>query len=593
MPEPRRPAAGPGTVIGVSGASSGLAGRYFASVALLLTITFLAAFVWLATAATNTARDNAVRQLARAGEVTDRVLAERPYDDALADSLGAAAGLRVTLIGPDGTVLGDSEVDRARIARIENHAGRPEVRAALGGEVGSGRRDSETIARSLLYVAVPTSSGTLRLAIPWEEITAPIRRAQRVAVAAFAGLLILLLPLSRIATGSTARRIVTAEGTLDALAAGATVEPIGGRRLDALSGLERAIDRTAAQYRARLEAADRETDDLRALFDGLDSGLAVIDASGAVRISNPAFARWAGRDIPPGARIGSLFRSPRILEAIEQAAAGATVVEEVPLSDRTVVMSSRPHRGGALLILRDLTELRRLEGVRRDFVANVSHELKTPLTSIVGFAEAVAEGELPADRARDFADRILANATRMRHLVDDLLDLALVESGSWAPEPEPVAIDALAHEVWEGLPADLRGARDLEVDDAGALAYADRDAVRQILRNLLDNAVRYTESDAPVRIRALPGDDLFVRIEVRDSGPGIPTVHLERVFERFYRVDPARSRERGGTGLGLAIVKHLVVALGGRVGIDSEVGSSTTAWFTLPLASESLDDPLA
>jgi len=287
-----------------------------------------------------------------------------------------------------------------------------------------------------------------------------------------------------------------------------------------------------------------------------------------------------------GARVSTLFRSPEVLSAVDRALGGESVTAELSVGGRTMFMSVRPHRGGAVLVFRDLTALRRLEGIRREFVANVSHELKTPLTSVVGFAEAIAGGDMPADAAEDFSRRILANASRMRNLIDDLLDLARVESGSWSPSPEPISIAETAREVWLDLPdeAAQRGVT-LEVDEGdGSLVEADAQSVRQILRNILGNACRYAPPETPVRVQIVSGAT-SVRTEIIDQGQGIPSVHLEHVFERFYRVDPGRSREDGGTGLGLAIVKHLVRAHGGEVGIESEVSRGTTVWFTLPLSS--------
>jgi signal transduction histidine kinase len=250
--------------------------------------------------------------------------------------------------------------------------------------------------------------------------------------------------------------------------------------------------------------------------------------------------------------------------------------------------SVRPHRDGVLFVLRDLTRLRRLEAVRRDFVANVSHELKTPLTSIMGFAEAIAESEMPDARRQEFAERILTNSRRMRRLVDDLLELTRIESGRWELAAESVELGAAARAEWAILEplAKERSVR-LAMDAGLPTVTADPGAVRQILRNLFDNALRYAPEGSEVRLSTSTVDG-WVRTEISDSGPGIPSAHLARIFERFYRVDPARSREAGGTGLGLAIVKHLVRAHGGEVRAESELGRGTTVWFTLPVASSEL-----
>ncbi|MXX70179.1 MAG: HAMP domain-containing protein [Gemmatimonadales bacterium] len=408
--------------------------------------------------------------------------------------------------------------------------------------------------------------------------------------AVLGGILILLWPATRLAARRIEAEVDQARETVDRIASGDLDSSIGPTGSGPISSLNRAIDRMADRVRDRVAHSERESSDLRILFDELEDGLAFIDRDGLVSLCNAAFERWAGRAVSPGVRIGTLFRSPRIAQAVSAARQGESTTVEVELGEHTVLMSTRPHRSGAVIVLHDLTVMRRLEGVRRDFVANVSHELKTPLTSVVGFAEALSEGGLDPGHARDFARRILVNATRMRHLVEDLLDLSLLESGSWSPEPQPVSVGAVALEVWETLSPRVRGEEvTLDVSGPREPAYVDPDAIRQVLRNLLDNAARYSDDDPNIAVR-IRSDGEFQRVEVTDRGPGIPSVHVERVFERFYRVDPARSRARGGTGLGLAIVKHFVEAHGGEVGIDSALGRGTTVWFTLPVAAQIPDE---
>ncbi|MDE2720106.1 ATP-binding protein [Candidatus Palauibacter polyketidifaciens] len=408
--------------------------------------------------------------------------------------------------------------------------------------------------------------------------------------AVLGGILILLWPATRLAARRIEAEVDQARETVDRIASGDLDPSIGPTGSGPISSLNRAIDRMADRVRDRVAHSERESSDLRILFDELEDGLAFIDRDGLVSLCNAAFERWAGRAVSPGVRIGTLFRSPRIAQAVSAARQGESTTVEVELGEHTVLMSTRPHRSGAVIVLHDLTVMRRLEGVRRDFVANVSHELKTPLTSVVGFAEALSEGGLDSSHARDFARRILVNATRMRHLVEDLLDLSLLESGSWSPEPQPVSVGAVALEVWETLSPRVRGEEvTLDVSGPREPAYVDPDAIRQVLRNLLDNAARYSDDDPNIAVR-IRSDGEFQRVEVTDRGPGIPSVHVERVFERFYRVDPARSRARGGTGLGLAIVKHFVEAHGGEVGIDSALGRGTTVWFTLPVAAQIPDE---
>jgi two-component system phosphate regulon sensor histidine kinase PhoR len=257
----------------------------------------------------------------------------------------------------------------------------------------------------------------------------------------------------------------------------------------------------------------------------------------------------------------------------------------------------------------DLTEIRRLEGVRRDFVANVSHELKTPLTSIRGYAETLRmDPGLPLETQRQFLDIIQRNADRLHRIVDELLNLAQLESGAWRPDLQPVSAIAVVEEAWADFAdAAVRESISLAVEGRELSVLADPGALRQVFANLLENAVRHTPDGGRITVRArraveagvnaaaadslppatsapAPGDPSWLELEVADTGTGIPRDHLGRVFERFYRVDPARSRAAGGTGLGLAIVKHLVESMGGQVSAASELGKGTTIRIRLPAA---------
>jgi signal transduction histidine kinase len=260
---------------------------------------------------------------------------------------------------------------------------------------------------------------------------------------------------------------------------------------------------------------------------------------------------------------------------------------ELDLGDLTVMISARPlEEGGILLVLSDVTDVRRLETVRRDFVANVSHELKTPLTAIAGYAETLA-AEAADKQAKQFAETIVENARRMQRLVDDLLDLSRIESGAWAPEPKPLRVQAAALEAWGPFEDRARERRiQLETTTNSDTIQGDPEALRQIFTNLFDNALRHTPAGGRVRVATeRAGTNMLVRVS--DTGTGIPADHLPRIFERFYRVDPGRSRQEGGTGLGLAIVKHLVEAHGGHVDAVSELGRGTTIVLSFPFVTES------
>jgi two-component system phosphate regulon sensor histidine kinase PhoR len=284
--------------------------------------------------------------------------------------------------------------------------------------------------------------------------------------------------------------------------------------------------------------------------------------------------------------VNLLARDRRLAEALTEALEGRVVDRvETQIMNRTLALTARPLGvGGAVLALYDLTGLRRLEAVRRDFVANVSHELKTPLTAIRGFAETLTSELAPDPQHAQFAETIRANAERMQNLIDDLLDLSRIESGGWAPTPEVVDVSQAAEEAIAPYRDEAAQRGSTITISAGANAEslrADPIALRQALGNLVENAIRYTPRGGTITLFSRRENSTIV-IGVQDTGTGIPSEHLPRIFERFYRVDPARSRAAGGTGLGLAIVKHLVEAHGGSVRAESQVGRGTTISLFFP-----------
>ena len=361
---------------------------------------------------------------------------------------------------------------------------------------------------------------------------------------------------------------------------------IDARGRDEVGDLARALRSLQENLTGRMGELERERSETVALIASMVEGVIALGATGRVTTMNPAARRLLslGPAAPPPPAL-ELFRQPLAHEAVEDALGGMERAGlEVELDGRAVLLSAHPlPGGGAVLVLHDVTGLKRLEAVRRDFVANVSHELKTPLTVIRGYAETLAAEDVPPASRREFLDKVLANARRMQQLVDDLLDLSRIESGTWAPHPERIAVRKLVEDTWAAMAARAAAGSVSFADlvDPTRTAVADPEAARAVLRNVLDNSVRYTPAGGSVTVDAgaQPGG---VWIEVRDTGVGIPGEHLPRIFERFYRVDAARSRELGGTGLGLAIVKHLVEAHGGRVEATSALGRGTTIRITLP-----------
>jgi two-component system phosphate regulon sensor histidine kinase PhoR len=500
--------------------------------------------------------------------------------DQLADTAGRALGYRVTLIGPGGAVVGDSEFDGDALRRLENHGTRPEILAARSDDVGSATRFSASAGDEELYVAVRHAPlGFVRVSIGTQRFEQIVRGAQRDVVysslIALAGTLVLAWLFSR----TVSRPVTELRDVASAIAAGDLSARPALSAPGEVGDLALALHRMTEELATRLGALREEDALLTALVDSLNEGvLALNDRGEVVRINERGrgFLRIAA-PVPFPAEI--LPRNATMREAIEAALGGeATEPAELQIAGRTLAITARPLTvGGAVVALFDLTAIRRLEVVRRDFAANVSHELKTPLTVVNGFAETLLQDEdLSREQRRHFAETIVANATRMQRIVDDLLDLSRIESGSWMPDPAAVDAGSLVRDVFTTVERDAqaKGLSLVAEIDAGRRVHADPTALRQVLCNLVENAVRYTSSGM-VTVRADDGRG-GTWIRVRDTGVGIAAEHLSRIFERFYRVDPSRSRSDGGTGLGLAIVKHLVEAHGGRVQAESQPGVGTT-----------------
>jgi two-component system, OmpR family, phosphate regulon sensor histidine kinase PhoR len=536
-------------------------------------------------------REREVERLARDLRVAERLLAEVSVSEdpsALTQEVARLLDARVTLVAADGSVLSDTGVPGGDVTGMENHAGRPEVARALQGERVLLERSSPTAGVPSLYAAVMILPDevpvVLRLARPLSGLPAPGRRGVvLLAGLSIAGLLAIALgsrwvvrPIEReigaIALG--VRRMSDGD-----FGAGAGSEP----QAPELFEVSAALRELREEVRGRLREMQGQRDEMQTLIDSIAEGVIALTPDARVLRMNRAAAGLLDISAPaPFAPIGTLVRHPLLRDHLEEAVLMPLAPRELALGSRSLLISTHLlAEGGAVVTFLDVTELRRMEKIRRDFVANASHELKTPLTAMRGFAETLLEGDPPDDLKEQFLSSIRFNTVRLQHLVDDLLDLSRLESGAWQTLEEEVEVAALASEVWHDLSGHQRE-RDLDFRVEGdAVALADGQALEQIFRNLLDNAVRFTPDGGQVRVRIEEvGPEL--RVSVSDSGSGIPSSALPRIFERFYRVDPGRDRAAGGTGLGLAIVRHLVHSMGGEVSAESELGRGTTISFTLP-----------
>jgi PAS domain S-box-containing protein len=528
--------------------------------------------------------------VARALESEARLVREALPSDSLAwpaavSRLSAETGHRITLLDRNGWVRADSDFPPGSLPPTQNHSNRPEVRAALAGERGIASRRSDADSPLLLYVAMPGRSGVVRVAADLEQVDAIVSRVQQ-AIAGAALLAILMGSVLALAAGrSMARPLLEIGSAARAIATGSPPRfPRSG--ISDIDVLVQALRQMHQQLGDRFEQLRREQAETAALVESMVEGVIAADERGRIATANPAARRMLGYDeAEPLPGLPELFRVKAAREVVNAVLDGDAVQDrELEMDDRVFLMNARPlPSGGAVLVIHDLTEMRRLEAMRRDFVANVSHELKTPLTSISGYAETLLTDTPDQETTRRFLSTIAANARRMQRLVDNLLDLARLEAGRWQPEREPIDVAEAARDTWEALRDGSRAVAvdfGVEVPDDADTVLADADAIRQVLTNLLDNSLRYTPRGGRIVCRSR-SEGNGISISIADNGSGIVPEHLPRIFERFYRSDPSRSRDEGGTGLGLAIVKHLVEAHGGRVSADSSrgVGTTITCWF--------------
>ncbi|MGO9405634.1 MAG: ATP-binding protein [Terriglobales bacterium] len=518
-----------------------------------------------------------------------RVEADRQHS--LADITaqeGQAAGARATVIDPTGKVLADSEADPGT---MENHAQRKEFVAALAGKIGMDERKSHTLDIPFLYVAAPVSGGAVRLAYPLPESEITDRP---LSVALFWGSLsafVFAVLVAGAASHYVGRRLQRIVSFAERVASGDLTARIASTATDEIGQVAAALDKTTHHVEesyARVQASQRE---LETLLNSMQDAVIAVDVDGRVQWANRGMNRLLLRAPRLNAPLIDSVRDPDFLAAIQGAARDQVVTSarsNTIASGRTFDVTAAPMPGGgAVAVLRDLTETERMEKSRRDFIANVSHELRTPLTSIQGYTETLLDGPLADNHVREFLEIIRKNSARMSRLTEDLLRLARVESGEQRFDMQRVSPEELLQDALESFREVARSyGVELAIENSAPAANvnADREAMHQIFSNLIENALKYAAAGKKVILGAR-ATETGVEFYVQDFGSGISSEHLPRLFERFYRVDKARSRESGGTGLGLAIAKHIVLAHGGTIRAESELNHGSSFLFTLP-ASE-------
>lgn len=501
---------------------------------------------------------------------------------------------RITVVDRRGTVLADSAADPAS---MENHAGRPEIAAALAGDVRDATRHSASIGQDQLYVATPIVLGdqvigVARLAVPLDDVNAAVRHVLLVVGAALLAAIAVTVGAALWIAGRITRPLRELTSLAGAVARGRPLAAPALSNAGEVGRLAEAFNQMGDQLRAQMVSLAHERDVLASVLANMTDGIVVVSQERTVVVANEAARRLLDMvEAPEGLSLARAVRDHEICAALDEALAHGTRRTEVRWAGRLarhLRVAAAPLResGGGLLVLRDVTEERRVENLRRDFVANVSHELRTPIASLKALVETLEEGALddpPA--ARDFLRRIHVEVDGLAQLVAELLELSRVESGRADLNLEPVVPSDLARAAVERLqPQAERAGLTLSwsADEGLGPVLADRTRVEHVLLALVHNALKFTPPGGSIRVTVAP-DGAFARFSVIDTGKGIPADDLPRIFERFYKVD--RARAAVGTGLGLAIAKHVVQALGGSIWAESEVGRGTAVHFTLPTAS--------
>ena len=519
----------------------------------------------------------------------DRVNHERLLSpQKLVELVSQQAAARATIIDPQGKVIADSG---AEPNAMENHAQRPEFRAALQGGVGTATRKSATVGVEYLYVAAPVSGGAVRLAYPLQVIQEARRRIRYELLFSSLAAFLVAMVVAALYARSVSTRLRRIVGFASQVAQGDLSTRLDEDSADEIGAVAHSLDATTKKLQENFEALQTSRDQLETLLNSMEEAVVAVNREGRVQWANRRMEKLLPTGVRPNAAVVETIREPNFLATIQAALRDRSVSTKRASSivpGKIFNVTAAPMAGGgAVAVLHDLTEIERVEKTRRDFIANVSHELRTPLTNVQGYAETLLETVGEDGPSREFLEIIRKNAARMTRITEDLLILAKVESGEQKLDLHPVSPVALLEDAAENFREnELSGTMELIIQNhAAQCVSADRNAAFQVFRNLIDNALKYAASGGRLEIGSRDVEGA-VEFFVHDYGPGIASEHLPRLFERFYRVDKARSRESGGTGLGLAIAKHIVRVHGGAIWAESELNHGSIFFFTLPAATD-------
>lgn len=584
--------------------------------ALLLVLTMGALSIYLSTFIQQTYLEMLRENLVSETQLIADRLAVAMEDDSGADGTDGAEikaraqqyaeslNVRVTIISPTGVVLGESE---AEPEEMENHLDRPEIQRALNGQAGTEIRYSSTLQTEMLYSAAPIEwggevIGAARTAVPLAAIRRADTQLQRTILIATGIATLLTILVGLLVAAYTVYPLKRLTNTAQRVARGELVEIASPTRQDEVGQLQQSIQQMAYHLRAQINDLSTERSKLEAVLSNMTDGIIIVDPEGVVQLTNPAAARLFGAEAgemampAPDGLVGrsliEVVRSHQVVELWRKCRATgeqqSLTLETTPerlFVQAIVTPLEKALPNMTLLVFQDLTRVRRLETVRRDFVSNVSHELRTPLASLKALAETLQEGALedpPA--ARRFLQRMETEIDNLTQMVHELLELSRIESNKVPLKMLAVTPCELASPAVERmqLQAERAGLR-LSMDCPESLprVKADPQRIAQVLVNLIHNAIKFTSPGGAIHISARQQEKQVI-FSIRDTGAGIPPDVLPRIFERFYKVDRARSG--GGTGLGLSIARHIIEAHGGKIWADSTVKAGSTFFFSLPIA---------
>lgn len=521
--------------------------------------------------------------------------------DPAIDAVSSGLEVRVTLISPDGRVLGDSQRSGANLRDMENHLARPEVTRALRGELGYDVRTSATLGVWFLYSAQPvlkngSVAGVLRLAVPLSYVAEIKALRLRYIVSGCVAVLAASLLLAAVLNTWFLKPVLRLQQSAAAIAQGDLYAPIGDLGSHEIGELGRSVHRIAEALRQNIRRIEAERSMQEAVFGALREGVLALDRQGFVILANEAASTFLGetKDIT-GRDVFDFFRQPRVTslltDLLQRGQGGECEITLEGPAERVlrlsaVHVSEKLGELAGLVVLTDVTSQVATLRMRRDFFSNASHELRTPLTSILGYLEAL-EDHLPTDSPLrvQYVEVLQRQAERMRSIIDDLLLLARVESDQWPVQKETYDLARQAATLLESFEPSARKNQQmlkLHVEVQPVWVRADREKIQVVLSNLLDNAVKYAGAGAMIELHLLPSES-HVDVTVKDNGPGVPREQKHRIFERFYRVDKSRSQKLGGTGLGLSIVRHILAAHDVEIEVESDVGVGASFRFRLPL----------